>query len=433
MLAALTCAFALAPTQAAEKSPAATPAPDKTAAAAPKKPATPAAENSPAAAPEKSAAAGPRVFVLDGAAILDARRRAAAGDKEVVAAIESLRREADKALKAGPFSVTEKKDTPPSGDKHDYMSVAPYYWPDPSKPDGKPYIQRDGEVNPDRGGGDNTQMGGMTHAVGRLAAGWHFTGDERYAEHAAKLLRAWFLDEKTRMNPNLNFAQSVPGRSDGRGTGIIDTVCLIELVDSVGLLGGSKAWTAADQKGLEEWFGKFVGWLEESKNGRAEARAHNNHGTWYDAQISIYAFFAGKPDVAKRVLAESSKRIDAQIKADGQQPAELARTKSWNYSIYNLRAWFIAARLGEHVGVDLWKYQSPDGGSIRKALDWLLPLAKDPSKWTTKQIVKLKPEELAPLLRTAAAEYHDPKYAEAAREISPAAPDWRERLLGLRP
>jgi len=387
-----------------------------------------------AAADSTPASAAPRVFVLDAKVLAANRARVAAGDKLLADAVVDLRKQADKALKAGPFSVMDKKDVPPSGDKHDYTSLAPYFWPDPAKPDGKPYIRKDGEVHPGRHEqGDTDAMGRMASAVESLARAWYFTGDERYAEHAAVLLRVWFLDEKTRMNANLNYAQAIPGITNGRGIGIIDTTRLIDLVDAVGLLAGSKAWTAADQKGLEAWFEKFVAWLQESKNGRDEAAAHNNHGTWYDAQLAAYALFAGKADVAKKVLAESHRRIDKQILPDGRQPAELERTKSWDYSSMNLRGWFTAATLGERAGVDLWKYQAADGRSIRKALDYLLPFAKDPAQWKTRQIVKLRPESLVPMLRLAAAKYGEPKYADTARELSGGKGEPREALMGLRP
>ena len=388
-----------------------------------------------AAASEKaSPATAPRVFVLDAKVLAANRARLAAGDSGLAAAVESLRREADKALRAGPFSVTDKKVSPPSGDKHDYMSQAPYWWPDPSKPDGKPYIRKDGEVHPERGAFDNAPMGRMTGAVTVLAQAYFFTRHEPYADHAARLLRAWFLDEKTRMNPNLNFGQSVPGVTDGRGAGLIDTTGLIGLVDAVGLLAGSKAWTDADQKGLVAWFEKFLAWMQESKIGCDEARARNNHGTWYDAQAAAFALFAGKTDVAKKVLAESSRRIDKQIEPDGRQPAELARTKSWDYSTMNLRGWMTVATLGERAGVDLWKYQSADGRSIRKALDYLSPFAKDPATWQTKQIVKLRPDRLAPLLGLAAVKYGERKYADEARQIAGGEKSGgRDALMGLRP
>ena len=375
-------------------------------------------------------AAGPRVFVLDARVLAENQRRAAAGDKVLAAAVEVLRRDADKALMAGPFSVTDKKVDPPSGDRHDYMSQAPYWWPDPSKPDGKPYIRRDGEVIKARGAFDNAPMGKMAHAVETLAAAYFFTRHEPYADHAARLVRAWFLDEKTRMNPNLNFGQSIPGVTDGRAAGIIDTTCLVGVVDAVGLLAGSKAWTEADQKGLQAWFEKYAAWLLESKIGRDEGRAKNNHKTWYNVQVAAFALFAGQPDVAKAAVTDGRTLIEKQIEPDGRQPLELERTKSWDYSTMNLVGHFKLAALGDRLGIDLWRHKTDDGRSLRKALDYLAGFTKPDAKWPHKQIKELEPSRLAPVLRQAAAVYGEKSYAETARGLTAAdKPDWRRDLL----
>ena len=371
----------------------------------------------------------PRVFLLDAKLLAESRARAA-NDKSLARDVEELRRDADKELRAGPFSVVFKKTLPPSGDKHDYMSQAPYWWPDPSKPDGKPYIRKDGEVHPDRGAFDNAQMSRMASAVEVLALAWYFTGHEPYAAHAAKLLRAWFLDAETRMNPNLNFGQHIPGVTQGRGAGIIDTRCLLEVVDSVGLLAGSPSWTAADQKALQEWFSRYVDWLLESKIGKEEARASNNHRTWYIVQVAAFALFAGRPDVARQAVAGAPKQVDSQIEPDGRQPQELARTKSWDYSCMNLDGWFCLARLGDAAGVDVWNYRSPDGRSIRKALDYLLPYAKSGGPdWPHKQITKFTAGRLGYVVRRAAIKYQDKKYADAAAALGPRERDERIDLL----
>jgi hypothetical protein len=328
-------------------------------------------------------------------------------------ALDTLVQQADRELKTGPLSVMHKKLTPSSGDKHDYMSVGPYWWPDPSKPDGLPYIRRDGVINPDRNNAatDSEELHRMFGSVATLALAFRETGSEKYAEHAGELLRGWFLDPATKMNPNLNFGQAVPGRNEGRGTGIIDTAGLVELTRALPWLEKSKSWTAADREGLKQWFGKYLDWLQTSKNGREEEAATNNHGTWYDAQIVCLALAVGRGDLAKKTLdAAKSKRIAAQIQPDGSQPRELERTKSFGYSTMNLRAFFELATLGDRVGVDLWNYQTKDGRGIRKALDYMAPYMDASKAWQHEQIEPMNRMELATLLRRAALAYKEPRY-----------------------
>lgn len=320
-----------------------------------------------------------------------------------------LERDAKKALTSGPYSVVTKGVTPPSGDKHDYMSQAPYFWPDPNKPNGLPYIRRDGERNPEIDKiTDHRALDQMAGAVETLALAYHFKHDEVYAQKATQLLRAFFLDPETRMNPNLQFGQGIPGISTGRGIGLIETRGLTRVTDALGSLKGSKSWTSVDQKGMEAWFGKFLQWMQESKYGRDEAAAKNNHGTYYDVQVVSFALFLGNRELAKSVLETAkTKRIAVQIEPDGRQPLELARTKAWSYSVGNLDGLMQLAELGEPLGLDLWNYQTRDGRSIRKALDFLAPFATGEIKWTFQQLGDWPPQMLFPLIRRAAAHYHD--------------------------
>ncbi len=350
----------------------------------------------------------------------------------------SLIKQADEALLAGPFTVMDKKLIPPSGDKHDYMSVGPYWWPDPSKPNGLPYIRRDGERNPEREGNetDSRSFHTILGVIPTLALGYRETGRAEYAAHAAKLLRIWFLDPATKMNPNLNFGQAVPGRVTGRGTGIIDSAGLLEVTQALTWLEKSDQWSKSDQEGMKKWLADFLEWLQTSDNGREEAAAKNNHGTWYDVQVSALALFTGKQDLARRVIEEAkTKRIAVQIEPDGRQPLELERTNGFSYSLMNLRAFFNLAELGKRVGVDLWGYQTKDGRGIRQALDFLAPYSDPAKKWPFQQIssvTKANRVELGALLRRGARAYGNPGYEELLQRL-PAADVEAHRMQILWP
>jgi len=314
----------------------------------------------------------------------------------------------------------DKKLTPPSGDKHDYMSFGPYWWPDPKKADGLPYIRRDGEVNPETRTDETDRLafGEMTSAVETLALAWYFTDHQPYAAHAAELLRVWFLDRTTRMNPNLQFGQAIPGRTQGRDIGIIDTARLTRIVDAIGLLESSDAWTPKDRHAMRDWCCEYLKWLRTSSHGLDEEKKHNNHGTWYDAQVVSLALFTGQNDLARAILKQvKTRRIDKHIQPDGKQPHELARTKSLGYSAMNLDGFFQLATMAEKLGIDLWHYESHDGRSIRKALDFLAPYADRENKWPYEQISPHSAARLSPLLRRGAIAYEDNSYETWAGKI----------------
>jgi len=379
---------------------------------------------------QKGQAGAPRVFILDGGALRAAKQRIRAGDNGSIEALHKLEAEAQKALTAGPFSVATKEAAPPSGDKHDYISQAPYFWRDPKSPTGLPYIRRDGERNPEINKyPDHQSMDRMVSAVETLALAYYFKEDEACAARAAVLLRAWFLDAATRMNPNLQYAQAIPGINTGRGIGLIETRGLTRVVDAIGLLAGSKSWTQSDQKGVEEWFERFLNWMLQSANGRDESAAKNNHGTYYDVQAVSYGLFLGKRDLATSIVQTAKqKRIAVQIEPDGREPLELARTRAWSYSVGNLDGLTLLARLGENVGVDLWSYQTKDGRGIRRAIEYLVPFAMG-KKWQYQQLGEWQPQALFPVMRRAATRYTDAEYQALMSKVPPLDHQDRGSLL----
>ena len=357
----------------------------------------------------------PRVFALDPRALAEVKTKIAAGDHSFDAPLAQLTHEADCALGEGPWSVVDKLVVPPSGDKHDYLSLARYFWPDPSKPDGLPYIARDGEVNPEIWTiPDHKNFDTLMDNVLTLGLVYYFSGEERYAEYTARLMRVWFLDDATRMNPHLNFTQGVRGESAGRNAGIIETRELAQVVDAIGLLAGSKAWTEDDQRGMTEWCVRFLDWLLNSDLGRKEAKQRNNHGTFYDAQVVALAFFVGADAVARKFLQHATtERIPQQIEANGIQPFELARTIAWHYHVFNLQALYRLASFGERVRLDIWNFATSDGRSLRAATDFLVPYVEG-KPWGYPQIT---PQEFGVaffLLCQAADKLRYEKYFRAA-------------------
>ncbi|MDE6046349.1 MAG: alginate lyase family protein, partial [Alistipes sp.] len=306
------------------------------------------------------------------------------------AAYRHLLAEADALLEAEPLSVMMKEKTPASGDKHDYMSQARYFWPDPSQPDGLPYINRDGVSNPELETLDRVRLGRMAERVGTLALAWYFSGDEKYARKAVEQLRTWFLDKETRMNPHLEYAQVIWGRygNKGRSYGVLDGYSFIEMLDAAVLLERSKSFPARDVKALKAWFSRLLDWMLTSPQGREEIAAKNNHGTACDAQIVAYALYTGRTAVAREFIETlPERRLFTQIEPDGRQPQELRRTLAFGYSQYNLTHFIDLFRMARKLGIAVDSATSDDGRSFYKAMDFLAAYVGKPvEEWPYRQI-----------------------------------------------
>lgn len=341
------------------------------------------------------------------------------GDPEFLTAARELKNEAEEALSNGPWTVADKKQIPPSGNKHDYMSNAKYWWPDPSDPDA-PYLRKDGVTNPHTQTSDKDDLGDISDAVETLGLAYYIFDEERYAKKAAEILRVWFLNKDTYMSPHMQFGQAIPNRIEGRPFGIIETRRLIQVLDGLQFLRGSEYWTESDQKGIEDWFQSYLDWLLNSDHGRQEGSNGNNHETAYTFQTASYALFTGNIEAARQQLDNHFKeRIIQMIEPDGGQPRELARTKSLHYSSMNLSLMIHLCQLAEYLNIDLWHYETPDGRSIQKAFDFLYPVWSGEKQWEYEQIETSVPDydELFHILRVMRIKFGREEYETTLKKI----------------
>lgn len=288
---------------------------------------------------------------------------------------------ADRFLKEQPITITSFRSPHSAGGLHDFFSEADYWWPDP-KEAGGPYIQRDGMTNPDNFVEHRRAMIRFATQVATLTSAYRLTGDERYAAHALKHLRAWFADEATLMNPHLLYAQAIHGRVTGRGTGIIDTIHLVEVARSAGLLAACRSAVPAGTKAVTRWFTDYLAWLTTHAYGIAERDAKNNHATCWVMQVAAFARLTGDAklldfcrDRYKRVL------VPDQMAPDGSFPLELKRTKPYGYSLFNLDAFATICQILSTPSDNLWEWTLPDGRGVGKAMQFLYPYMRDKSKW----------------------------------------------------
>jgi len=302
-----------------------------------------------------------------------------------VAAIDKDRilKAATAALNQAPVTITAFPAKLSEGGPNDFYSNGDYWWPDPKKPNGLPYIKRDGETNPENFSQHRMVVKTLRDSVAALAAAYKITGEDKYVTKAAELLKVFFLDAKTRMNPSLNFAQAVPGVSPGRGIGIIDTLHIIEIPAAVKAMEKAKAFPADMAKDLRQWFRELAEWMTTSKNGNEEANAKNNHAVAFHLQLAVFADFIG--DEEKLALCRKQFKevfVPKQMADDGGFPLELARTKPYGYSIFQLDNMTMLCQVLSTPEDNLWTFETKDGKSIAKAIAYLYPFLADKSKWT---------------------------------------------------
>jgi len=291
--------------------------------------------------------------------------------------------EAAWALQQQPITVTAETSIRSAGGKHDFFSEADYFWPNPANPDG-PYINKDGQTNPDNFVAHRKAMIRFSQIIGALASAYQFTGDEKYVKHALLHLKAWFISPETLMNPNLSFAQAVKGVTTGRSFGIIDTIHLMEVAQGVNVMQHAKTFDKAILNGTKKWFADYTLWLNTSKNGVTEKMAKNNHGVCWAMQVASFAKLCDDQPMLDSLRTSYKQMLDKQMALDGSFPLEPARTKPYGYSIFNLDAFTMLCQILSTPKDNLWKYETADGKSIGKGINYLYPFVADKSKWALK-------------------------------------------------
>ena len=368
--------------------------------------------------------------------ILDAKQLAYAKahlkDAAYSQAFRNLVSLADGDLLLKPPTVMTKEYIPASGSKHDYVSLARYAWPDETQPNGLPYVMRDGVSNPELKKFDRNKLSAMANAVYRLSLAYYFSGEEKYAQKATELIRVWFIDKKTKVNPNLRFAQHVPGKADGRCYGVIDAYSYVKMLDGVQLLEKSKSFTQKDSKLLKAWFSQLLKWLLTHPQAIEESYQKNNHATAYDVQVAAYALYTGNKKVFSDIVDNFPKRrIATQIMPDGKQPYELRRTLAFGYSQFNLKHIIDLMLMIKHQGVDFRQYCVSGEHSFFKAMDFLAPyMGKSVSDWPYQQISgwEDKQQEMAKdFYRTYLLDESRKDYLQIYRNVKMR--DWRDLFV----
>jgi hypothetical protein len=290
--------------------------------------------------------------------------------------------DADTYLKEAPQTITASHSDRSPGGPHDYFSEGDYWWPNPKDPNG-PYIRRDGESNPENFVAHREALIRLSLIVPALAVAWKVTGKRTYAAKAREHLVAWFVSPSTRMNPNLQYAQAIKGITKGRGTGIIDTVHLVEVTKAAKVLQTAGVWSSSSEyDAIQAWFREYLEWIATSKNGIEERDAKNNHGSCWVLQAAGFAAFVGDQQQLQFCAQRfRTKLIPEQVADDGSLPLELARTKPYSYSLFDMDILSGICQIISAEGDNLWKFSTENGRSMEKVIAYMVPFIADKGKW----------------------------------------------------
>ena len=349
-------------------------------------------------------------------------------DSFVMPAYEELLKKAEKALTINRISVVDKKMLPSSKDRHDYMSFGPYWWPNPDTRDGYPYIKKDGKVNPEmKADSDSPRLQKLAINTEILALAYYYTSDIRYAKHVAKLVKIWFLDEETKMNPHLRYGQAIPGQLEDKLTslGILESRQILRVLDAVTLIEDSNCLSKNEIKELREWIEEFNNWLYNDDFCYQEKHRPNNHGTYYDYQVAGYFIYLNENEKAEEILkAAQYTRLASHIGSKGQNFHELERTRPLHYSIFDLEALIGLAVYGDrYENINFWTFDI-NKTSLKNAIDYIIKYKNNPDMWLVKN-EKVSFDSFAKTLIIATNKYNTDEYKKEIEKL------WKENPKNL--
>jgi len=345
------------------------------------------------------------------------------GELWAVEAVSPLIKIAEADMTSGLYSVTKTFHLipVPNATPNDFISIGAYYWPNPNTQNGLPYVKRPGHVNPDAAG-SLSELNPLSEAVNRLGLSYFFTGNEKYARRAGQLVRAFFINRNTKMNPNTEFGKIIPGVSNTGGfvvAGIGNA--FRSLYEGLGLIESSKYWREEDKRHMQTWSKKFLNWMETTPKGQKEFRAKGNHGSNYDMIATLLSMYVDDTLQATRHVRNYMNRIPKQFATDGMQPFEMHAVNNLMYSVYNLGVAANIANLGEKLGLDVWDVRGSGGGGMRRTTDFLLPYMNGTKTWTywpSTEVFPKSPTTYYGLLRQISLGFCDLGFSQAADDLS---------------
>lgn len=361
-----------------------------------------------------------RFFLLNEERLAFSKKLYEQGDPVIYSNVVTLLGEARALLKKGPYTLADRKVPHPSGDKHNFLAFGVYYWPNPKSKDGRPWEKRDGYANPEAKR-DWKLFRALTDNVEILALAYYFTGNEKFAKHATLLLRTWFIDKKTRMNPNGAYSKMIPGVRE-QGYAVAGFAYRFRnLYDAAGILERSVSWTGEDKKALQKWTRDFMAWVDSTPWGKEERTSPNNHTTFYYMNKTLQAMYVEDNTTARKMIEEYIRdKMPIQFEPDGTQPHEMIRANNYDYHRVNLLAAFDIAHMADHFDdIDVWNYKNPKGGGLEKSLEFLIPYFIEKKTWEHFKGKPFKQPGKARwrMFRRAALGFGDSRYEKLAEQV----------------